>query len=166
MEILFENKHTRDREWAKDAYQYMFFRRPAAIVCFVLLGSYFLLGIWDSVVTGNVSWSLLMVPLVWAALVIFLYNRNVNLTIKRDVELHGKEIDVIVTVTEEAIRFSQSNGAEYQLNYADIKKVICTKKYIYLLSGAKILHSFKRDGFSSGSAEEFLNFLMRKGVKV
>lgn len=165
MEILFENKYTRDKEWAKDVYSYIYFRRPIIIVFDVLFALYFIVGIY-LIFTSSVYWSYIFTPLVWYALTIFLYWRNVNTVIKRDLELHGKAIEVIVTVTDDIIKQSQSTGSEYQLNYNDIKRVIKTKKYICLWSKTNMLYSFKKDSFSIGSAEDFLFFLKNKGIKV
>ena len=86
--------------------------------------------------------------------------------IKRDIEMHGKPIEVSVAVSDECIKQTQSTGSEFTLKYIDVKKVVKTKKYIYLQSKAKLLYSFKIDSFSVGSVEEFLKFLSDKGIKV
>ena len=96
----------------------------------------------------------------------FMYRKNVVTMIKRDQEIHGKEIEVNLTVTEELIKQSQSTGSEFQLNYRDIKRAIKTKKYIYLWSKTNMLYSLKLDSFSVGTADDFLIFLRNKGIKV
>ncbi len=166
MEILFENKYTRNKEWAKDVYGYMYFRRPIIIVLYILFAIYMFLGIYNSITYNIVNWTYILIPIIWCVFGAFLYKRNVNTVIKRDLELHGKEIEVTVTVTENIIKQSQSTGSEFQLNYSDIKKVVQTKKYLYLWSKTNLLYSFKRSSFSCGNADEFLLFLKNKGVKV
>ena len=91
---------------------------------------------------------------------------NVNITTERDFELHGKAIDVTVTVAEDKIKQSQSTGSEFQLNYCAIKKAIQTKKYIYLWSNTNLIYSLKKDSFTFGAADDFLLFLNSKGIKV
>ena len=36
MEVLFQNKHIRDKEWAKDINRYIYFKRPILIVIYIL----------------------------------------------------------------------------------------------------------------------------------
>ena len=166
MEILFENKYTRDKDWAKDIYSYIYFRRPIIIVLDIIYALYLLIGIYNSITSNVVDWVPILIPIIWCAFVAFIYRKNVNTVIKRDLELHGKAIEVTVTVAEDIIKQSQSTGSEFQLNYCDIKKVVETKKYIYLWSKTNMLYSFKRNSFSFGAADDFLLFLKNKGIKV
>ncbi|MBR5783221.1 MAG: hypothetical protein IKY33_03235 [Clostridia bacterium] len=166
MEILFENKYTRDKEWAKDINSYIWFRRPIIIVLDIIFALYILIGIYNSITSNVVDWFYILIPIIWCVFVAFIYRKNVNTVIKRDLELHGKAIEVTVTVAEDIIKQSQSTGSEFQLNYCDIKKVVQTKKYIYLWSKTNMLYSFKRNSFSFGAADEFLLFLKNKGIKV
>ena len=166
MDKLFENKYTRDKEWAKDIHRYLYFRRPVMIVIHILYVLSLVVGIYTSIITSSVFWFGLLFPIFWCVLIIFLYNTNVNITTERDFELHGKAIDVTVTVAEDKIKQSQSTGSEYQLNYCDIKKAIQTKKYIYLWSNTNLIYSLKKDSFTFGAADDFLLFLNSKGIKV
>lgn len=165
MEKLFENKYTRDKQWAKDVYGYMYLRRPIMIVLNSIFALYLLIGIYNSIVAGVVNWVYILWPIVYCAFTVWLYSMNVRAVIKRDLESHGTPVEDIVTVSEDKIRLSHSTGAEYHLNYCDIKKVVQTKKYIYLLSKAKLIYSVKRDAFTIGDAATFLAFLKTKGLK-
>ena len=84
---------------------------------------------------------------------------------KRDIELHGKAIEVDMYVTDEAIDMKQSTGSVTTLKYTDIKKVVKTSKFYYVWSKSNMLYTFKKSGFSKGNAEEFLSFLRDKGIK-
>jgi len=165
MEILFENKYTRDKEWAKDIYSYISFRRPIIIVIDILFALYAIIGIYNSIVTHSIDWYHILVPIIWCIFVVLIYVRNVKTVIKRDLELHGRAVEVTVIVTDDIIKQLQSTGSEFQLNYCDIKKVVQTKKYIYLWSKTNMLYSFKKDSFIRGNLEEFLCFLEKKGIK-
>ena len=80
-------------------------------------------------------------------------------------EIHKKPIDVEVRITEEKIIQSQSTGSEFTLDFVDIKKIVKTKKFIYLWSKTNMLYSLKNDGFTVGSADAFITFLNEKGLK-
>lgn len=166
MEILFENKYVRNKEWAKDAFAYIYFRRPIMIVFDIVFGLYAILGIYELIDVGYFNWLYFFIPVFWCVFIAFMYRKNVVTIIKRDQEIHGKEIEVNLTVTEELIKQSQSTGSEFQLNYHDIKRAIKTKKYIYLWSKTNMLYSLKLDSFSVGTADDFLIFLRNKGIKV
>lgn len=165
MEILFENKYTRDKEWAKNVYSYIHFRRPIIIVFDVIFALYLIIGVFNSITTRSIDWYHILIPIIWFILVVLIYARNVKTVIKRDLELHEKAIEVNIKVTEDLIIQVQSTGSEFQLNYCDIKKVVQTKKYIYLWSKTNMLYSFKKDSFTRGNLEEFLCFLEKKGIK-
>lgn len=167
MEILFENKYTRDETWAKDIYRYMFFRRPFVIFLYGLFALSSIIVIYNSIMYRDFSdlWYL-AVPLLWFAMVVFAYKKNVEVTLKRDIELHGKPIEVTVAVTDEGIAQSQSTGSEYKLIYCDVKMAVQTKGYIYLWSKTNLLYSFKKGSFSVGKDEDFLAFLVDKGIRV
>lgn len=166
MEILFENKYVKNREWAKDVFGYINFRRPLIIVFDIYFFLCIVLGVVDIIADKNINVYLFMLPAVWVFLQVFIYIKNVNITLKRDFEMHGKPIEVTVIVTDENITTLQSTGSEVHLNYTDVKKAFQTKKYIYLQTKANLLCSFNKDGFSIGNEEDFSNFLKNKGIKI
>ncbi len=166
MEILFENKYVKNREWAKDVFGYINFRRPLIIVFDIYFFLCIILGIVDIIVDKNINVYLFILPIVWMFLQVFIYIKNVNITLKRDLEMHGKPVEITVTITDENITTVQSTGSEIHLNYADVKKAFQTKKYIYLQTKASLLCSFKKAGFSIGNEEDFLKFLRNKGIKI
>ncbi len=166
MDVLFENSHIRDKEGTKDVYGYICFRRPIIIVFYVIFALHILANIYNAIAIDIYYGYYIFFPVIWVALVVFLYNKRVNTTIKRDLELHGKAIEFTLRVTEDMIKLSQSTGSEFQINYRDIKKVVQTRKYIYLWSKTNMLYPFKKDAFTVGNADEFLLFLKNKGMKL
>lgn len=166
MEILFQNSYIKNREWAKDVFGYISFRRPAAIVVdvgfFLCIG----LGFFYLNVYKIIDVYLFLFPILWIFLQVFLYIKNVNVTLKHNLEMHGKPIEVTFNVTDEHITMLQSTGSEIHLNYANIKKAFQTKKYIYLQTKSNLLYPFKKDSFSVGSVEAFLRFLKDKNIKM
>lgn len=164
VETLFENQFTRDAEWAKDYCGYVYFRRPAAIVFSVLAALYLVWGVYDLVVNRVINLCIFF-PIFWVVMTTLLYRKNSKLTLKRDFEMHGRAIETITTVTNKDIEISQSTGARYRIRFADIKKVVETKKYIYLWSKTNTFYSMKKDGFSVGNGEELRIFLRNKGIR-
>ena len=120
METLFENKYTQDKEWAKDLYSYLYFRRPSIIVLDVLFATYLILGIYNSITTGSVDWYFISIPIVYYASIVFMYCRNVDIAIKRDLELHGKVIEITVTAAEDIIKeikyYQETKMADFEKN--------------------------------------------------
>lgn len=166
MEVLFENKYTRDKEWAKDIYGYIYFRRPMMIVLSIIFLLYLLIGIYNLMIACAVDWFYIFFPVAWYAYIAFSYRRIARTVINRDLEMHGKAIEVTVTVSEDVIKQTQSTGSEFQLNYGGIKRAVQTKKYVYLWSKTNMLYSLKKESFSLGSTDDFIFFLKNKGIKV
>lgn len=166
MEILFENKYTRNKELLKDVYTYAYFRRPLYIVLYIYFLLYLAWGIYDAITNRSFSSPLLIIPVIWFALILLMYFRNINTVLKRDLEIHGKPIEVVVTVTDEKISQKQSTGSEYYLNYVDIKRAAHNENYIFLWSKTNLIYLFKIDSFSIGSADDLICFLQKKGIKI
>ena len=82
MEILFENKYVKNYEWAKDVFGYINFRRPLIIVFDVYFFLCIVLGIVDIIVEKNINIYLFILPIVWIFLQVFIYNKNVKITLK------------------------------------------------------------------------------------
>lgn len=166
MQPLFECRYTHDEEWANDFFRWMYFRRPILWVCYVLLAAMFAVAVYDGMVWGRLNpLPLICPPILLATAVLFAFSRP-RMTMKRQREMYGEPVEITLRVTDEQIVAKQSNGAEYHLNYADIRKVMQTPRYVYVKSKTQLVHSFKKDGFTVGTAADFLEFLRCKGVRV
>ena len=166
METKFENKYVRDKEWAKDIYGYLYFKRPVMIVLYAVMALYLSFGIYNTVRMNSIDRYFIIVPVGFGIMIAVLYYRSISAILKRDIEMHGKAIETVVTVTDEVIKHSTSVGSEYFLNYVDVKKAVQTKNYVYLWSKANLFYSLKKDSFTQGNADEFISFLIAKGIKV
>ena len=166
MEILFENHYTQDKAWAKEIYRYLHLTRPLMVFFHIVFALYFLYGLYTCFVGDLVLWQLLLIPLAFGGISLFGYYSNVKMTLKRNAETFGKPLECQTLVTDQQIIHKASNGAEGVLHYCDIKKVLQTKNYIFILSKAKLVYSFKKDAFTVGSADGFLYFLQQKNIKV
>ena len=164
METLFENKFTRDGEWTKDFCRYAYFRRPIAIVFSALAVLYLVWGMYDLLVNLTINVFILF-PIFWVVMTTLLYRKNSTLVLKRDFEMHGKPVEVVTTITNKDITISHSTGALYRISFNDIKKVVQTKKFIYLWSKTNTVYTLKKDGFTLGNEEELRLFFRNKGIK-
>ena len=166
MEILFKNSYTRNRELAKEIYRFYYFQRKLLVFTYFLLAFSFLANI--VCVAVGISYNigiLIFVPL-FVAIQFYCYFHQVNIMVKRDNEVHGKEINVETTVTDSYIQNVASTGSVYQIGYDDIKNAVQTKNLILLRSKSNLIYIFDKNTFDIGTKEEFLLFLTSKGIKV
>lgn len=166
MEPLFENVYVRDEKVLKEYLGWMLMRRPIDYFLYIVAGVYFV----ESVVMW--FWLEYFNPFIWillavvAALKVIGWHRSVKLTLQRDLELNGGEpVQLEIAVTEDAIR-AQTRQDAPEILFSSIKKVTQTKNLIILISKARLAFVLTRDGFTRGTADEFLKFLRDKGLKV
>lgn len=166
MEVLFENGYVRNKQLAKEIYRYFYFQRVWLIISYILLLLSFIANILSLIFEGTYSlFILIFVPLLFF-LRFYSYFRNVKMMVKRDREIHGKEITVETVVTSEYIQNTVSTGSVNKLEIGKIKKAVQTKNLILLLSEANLFYIFPKDKFTKGNAEDFIKFLKDNGVKV
>lgn len=170
METLFENKYLRDKEWAKSIYGYIYFGRPAVKVLFALLILYTCIAIVEMALLKSLNPLLIVtvfLPLVYFGILIFSYFSMIRLSLKRDLEMTGKMSELMATVTDEHIHMTtEDNSTNLRLLYGDIKKAVRTKKFIFLMSKTKLVYALKRDGFTVGDDDGFVEYLKSRNVKV
>jgi hypothetical protein len=165
-EILFRNNYVRSKEMAKEIYRYYFFKRKPLVICYIFLSISLSANI-AFAVTGKVyNTPVIILVLLFFAFQIVSYCRYVNSTIKRDNEVHGKEIEVETIVTESFIQNTASTGAVNKVQYDKIKYAVQTKNYILLHSRANLIYIFKNSSFEVGTKDQFILFLRVKGIKV
>jgi hypothetical protein len=166
MNVLFENKHTRNKELAKEIYKYYYFQRKIYVFAYTILWLSFFANLVIAIAGEpyNVT-AFVCAPLLFS-LSFFLYHYQVNTLLKRDMELYGKEIEVETVVTDELIHNTAANGAVNEMTFDKIKGAVQTKNLILLRTKANMVWIFRKDSFSVGSKEEFISFLKNKGIKV
>ena len=137
MEILFKNSYTRNKEMAKEFYQYYYFQRRWLVVFYVFLFLSFLTNIFIAVFEKTFNWSILVFAPLFFLVLFCCYIRKVNTIVQQDYEVHGKEISVETIITNECIQSTSSAGAVNKLEYDKIRNVSQTKNLIILQSKAK-----------------------------
>ena len=166
MEILFENSYIRNKELAKEIYRYYYFQRKWLVVCYVLISLSFLANILISIFEKTYNWGILIFAPLYFLFQLYCYFRQVNTMVKRDDEIHGKEISVETIVTDEYIQNTAATGAVNKLEYDKIRNSVQTKNLILLRSKANLIYIFRKDAFTKGTKDDFISFLKVKGVKV
>ncbi len=167
MNILFENSYIRDKDFAKEMYGFIFFRRNYLFVVYIILVISFIINLILLITEGAVaSWFVFVFVPFFILLRLFTYFQSIKLLLKRDNELSGGPFEVKSIVTEDFIEHTSSTGGVNRLEYNKIKKCNQTKNLILLQSDAKLIYVFTKDGFSVGTSEDFLAFLRNKGIKV
>ena len=166
VEVLFENSYTRNKELLKEIYGYHYFKRKSVVVALVALALCFVANIVVALLGDAYNIEFIIIIPLFFAFHVYLYNRQVYTVLKRDQEVHGKEITVQTIVTNDFIQNTSSTGSVNKLEYNKIKKAVQTKGLILLLSDAKLFYIFKKDSFTVGNKEEFISFLKYKGVKI
>ena len=110
-------------------------------------------------------WIFVFVPLL-IAIQVFRYCRQVNTTVKRDIEVHGREMEVEITATDDCLQNTNSTGTVSKIGYDKIKRAVQTKNLILLCSKTNLVYIFRKDSFESGTTEKFVSFLKAKGISV
>ena len=166
MEILFKNSYTRNKELAKEIYRFYYFQRKWLVVIYILFALSFLSNIVLAAVGESYNIGVLIFVPLFVVLQFYCYFYQVNTMLKRDDEVHGKEIEVKTIVTDNFIQNTASTGSVNQIEYDKIRNAIQTKNMILLRSKANLIYIFRKDTFEIKTKEEFISFLKAKGIKV
>ncbi|MBR2715543.1 MAG: YcxB family protein [Ruminococcus sp.] len=81
-------------------------------------------------------------------------------------ELFGGPATIKSFVTEDSVRALAPSGGTNEVAYNNVRRAIQTENLIFLQTKANLLYVFLKDGFTLGTAEEFIAFLKSKGIKV
>lgn len=166
MNTLFENQYLRDELLVKELYQYLYFKRGIAKVCFALMGITIVVNILNGVYLNQFDIVALFFPLLFVCFIFYRYFRDVKLSIKRDAECCSEGLWCSVVVTEEGIIRSFSTGDQVQLSFDKFKYVTETKNLILLFSKTRLITILRKDSFLKGDSYSFVSFLSAMDVKI
>lgn len=165
MESLFENRYVRDKQLIKAICCYLYFGRRILIICQAILLTCFACSFLLAILGYSINWIVLIgVPLyfVYKLIVYFL---QVKRMMQRDLEMYGEVAFVETVVTEEGLHTTSSGGTQMLLSYENITNVTKYKKYVLVFTKAKLMYILPKDGFTKGTAEEFVLYLKSKTAK-
>ena len=166
-EPLFKNSFVRDEQAIKEAFKNYYFKSKAFKVIYWLYPIALLLSLRSFILDGSSSFSFWLVyGIVFAILISVIYKREVKTAIMRDKELgNGKEMLMDLTVYDDRIELLALENKQ-TLYFADAKAAFNGKDYINIITKAKYIYTFKKDSFTLGTSDEFLEFLKSKGIKI
>lgn len=166
MEVLFENRYVRNEAMMKEYLRRSHLCNPIAIAVYIVTAIHLVteLLIW-------VRWGFALSPvdLIYLLFPVALYvgyRRTLKLILNRDLEVNGgKPVEVLVTVTETGIS-GQTQVDAPEILYSSMKKVRQTRNLIIIYTKSRLALLVPKYGFTKGTAEELLQFLRAKGLKV
>lgn len=165
MEPKFNIIYKVNRDTYKELYKYTMFQRPIKIIWNIILLLAFLFDLFLTIFCDYVAGALFFVPLIYV-FEVFLYYRNISLSIKRNNEMKHENEFTTYEFYEEHFVFISSSGGKVEVDLSDIRRFRKSKKFVFLLSKANLAYWFPIDSFEVGSFEEFKSYLCRKGIKV
>ena len=163
-EPLFKNSFVRDEKTIKEFYKHNYLTATHFKIVYI---GYTVL-ILFSLLTYDISLFAfyLVLGIVMALVFLFSYLQKVKILIARDKETsNGKDLIVEISVFEDRIEHIILE-TKNTLHFDNIRNVEQTKNYIYVMTNAKLAYIFKKDSFTLGNAEKFIEFLKSKGIKV
>ncbi len=171
-EPLFKNSFVRDKNVLKAIYKNHYFKSPLFILfCVAYSMSIFSMTVtmrpfysWSEISIYYVIW--LFLGILFFSLLLFRYRQSVKISAMRDRELsNGRDFLVELNVFDDRIELIHFENKQ-TLHYADVKYASNLKEYINIITKAKYVYTFKKDSFTLGTSDEFIDFLKEKGIIV
>lgn len=161
METRFENRYTLTKSVVRE-FKYRMLKPVLTAVLAAVFGAIFIaLGIYaresSQIVIG-------VMLIILGALFIIITEWDAKRTWNMMCEqANHKPIEALITFTDEkAVNQSRGMEGRIELDYADIKKVVVSKNLIILVTRAKLGHMLRRDSFTIGTEEEFMEFIKER----
>ena len=171
MPVLFKNEYVsslNDIKRINERYFYFLLHSPIRIVLysFILLGTianiinFAVMGIWKMSATAGIIYVVFIVLYE-----IWLYRRSMKIWRARRIELNGEQdINVVYEITEDTVSSRSSVGEDVNISLDSVMKIRQSKNLIFMLTRAKIVYTLRKDAFTVGTAEEFVQFMRDKGI--
>lgn len=169
METKIEATYVRDEKFVKEYFSYHLYNRPSGIIVTVIC----ILAIVIGIINIFAYKEYLAIISIVLGIYIFVVRairvkKSIKTTLERDKESnHGNFVSVQNLVTENSIIVKTSvneSGTEFEISR--IRKAYRSKKYIYLITKAKLAIVFDVNNFSKGTPEELVEFIRQKGIKI
>lgn len=169
MKIIFENQFICTKDYYKEFYKYICFKRPIMITINIILSINFIVSILSMifpeliVLDANTAKANIATVLIILCLQIYVFFRNKNLAYNRALEINkGNPTEVKISITEKDITVFTNLEKNMNIEFENIEKAIETKNYYILMSKAKLAVVLKKDAFIKGTEKEFKEFLKQK----
>ena len=156
METKIEAAYVRDEKFVKEYFSYHLYNRPSGIIVTVICILAIVIGIMNIFACKE------YLAIISIVLGIYIFvirairvKKSIKTTLERDKESnHGNFVSVQNLVTENSIIVKTSvNESGTELEISRIRKAYRSKKYIYLITKAKLAIVFDVNNFSKGTPE-------------
>ena len=172
MDILFENRYERTKAFHKEIISYSYFKRLQSLALYIVLT---LIMVFCSLVLlfpavlpfYKTAGIYLLFLAIFVVMMIVRYARTVKIGYKRDLEINnGKPAEIKMILTSDGIEACNVNSeSKNHISYQSIRKIITTRNYYVLLTEAKHYVAFRKEGFVTGTPDEFVSFIKSKVIK-
>ncbi len=162
----FINSYMLNKEYWKEChYRKLLLGKPIIALC--CAGALFLLwGIIKILFFDIIDVWCFLISILCLVICAVVYNLANKLAANSASELPDQNGKLVTEVTDGGITLFSADGEQSKLSYDAVERCSLTKNYILLYTNEKTVFAFKKDGFSVGSANEFLPFLKKKGIKI
>lgn len=169
MEIIFKNQLIYTKQYYKEYYEYICFKKPTVLIVDIIFSISFIISIISMIfpklviIDINTAMANIATLLILLFFQIYLFFRNKNLAYNRDLERNNDNpIQVELLITEETVTVCANCEKNINIEFSNIEKVVRTKNYYILASKSKLHIPLKKDGFTKGTAKQFEQFLKQK----
>lgn len=163
-EPIFKNVFIRDEETLKEFYKHDYLKATRFRIIYIGYAILLLMSVLAYDISLFISYSLL--GLILALIILFSYSQNLKTTIARDKELaNGRDIVSQISVFDDRIELTVLENTQ-SVSFENVKRADQTKNYICVITKARFAYIFKKDSFTKGDSEGFIEFLRSKGIKV
>ena len=165
MNALFKCETVHTKELMHEYYEYCFFKKPAALVCHVILAAALIFWGYIRMTGGEIGYLIPIAVIVYYGMMLYCYYASVNVFMKRSREIKSDGlIRAELAVYPEHFEYSNGAAEPTVVGYDEVKKVFGSKNFIAVQTKAKIEYIFQRSGFTVGTDDAFLQFLSGKGL--
>lgn len=171
MQTIFENQFTYTKEYYKEYYQYICFKRPIMLAINIILSINFIVSILSimfpqlNALDTNMAEANIATVLIIICLQIYVYFKSKRHAYNKRFEINkGKPRTLKILINERDISVLMNSEKNINLEFKDIEKIIETKNYYILISKAKSVIALKKDGFIKGNSNEFKQFLRKQKI--
>lgn len=166
MEVLFENEFSDSKQLYSDLLFYYYFMQPRRLILNGLLTFLFLFCV---ILFENPILKILMAVLIvfYWVITLFRFSRDKKIRYMQELEINnGEPAKKRFSVTENSIEtLNITSGGERIIPLAEVKRVVKTKHFYFIVTKSLMLYPFSKDHFTKGTAEEFLAFFRNRGYK-
>lgn len=165
--ILFESTYSRNKYLFKEIYFYHYYKNGIFLILEIIMGISLLANILSLIFDSEPYYYTFGYIAFFLLIQFWGYHKAVKIGMARENEISSNgAVAYTVSIYEDKITQKTSLGSEYTIDFSNIRKAYKTSNYIVLQSAAKQLYILKKDSFTVGDSENFLDFLHEKGYKI